>query len=77
MKLSEELMELFCEYHQVPSDLLSYNGPGANASMEDKVSNVKDHVKAVLDVIGSAICSVGGCNNESRYDYGSSNCGRP
>jgi len=52
MKLTQDLMELFIEY-QVPSDLLSYNGFSGNADVEDKISNVRDNVKGVLDVVNA------------------------
>ncbi len=50
MKLTQDLMELFIEY-QVPSDLLSYNGTADDIAVEDQVSNVKEHVKSVMEVI--------------------------
>ena len=50
MKLTQDLMELFVEY-QVPSDMLSYSGFLENVTTQDKVSNVKNNVKSVLDVI--------------------------
>lgn len=50
MKLTQDLMELFVEY-QVPSDLLSYNGATDDVAVEDKVSNVREHVKSVMEVI--------------------------
>jgi hypothetical protein len=51
IKLTEDLMQLFVEY-QVPSDLLSYDGDcSPTISTRDKVDNVREHVKAVLDVI--------------------------
>jgi hypothetical protein len=51
IKLTEDLMQLFVEY-QVPSDLLSYDGDcSPTISTRDKVENVREHVKAVLDVI--------------------------
>lgn len=53
MQLSQDLMELFVEY-QVPSDLLSYDGDDPDTSVKDKVSNVKGHVQAVMDVIGDS-----------------------
>jgi len=52
MKLTQDLMELFVEY-QVPSDLLSYTGFCENAAVEDKISNVRDNVKGVLDVVNA------------------------
>ena len=52
MKLTQDLMELFVEY-QVPSDLLSYNGFDQDAEIADKIANVKDNVKGVLDVINA------------------------
>jgi hypothetical protein len=54
IKLTEDLMQLFVEY-QVPSDLLSYDGNGSpTVSTRDKVENVREHVKVVLDVIDGA-----------------------
>ncbi|KAL7527272.1 hypothetical protein ACHAXR_001872, partial [Thalassiosira sp. AJA248-18] len=50
MKLTQDLMELFIEY-QVPSDLLSYNGFSEDVATEDKISNVRDNVKSVMDVV--------------------------
>jgi len=50
MKLTQDLMELFVEY-QVPSDLLSYNGFDQDAAVSDKINNVRENVKGVLDVI--------------------------
>ena len=52
MKLTQDLMELFVEY-QVPSDMLSYSGFLDDVSTQDKLSNVKDNVKNVLDVINA------------------------
>ena len=52
MKLTQDLMELFVEF-QVPSDLLSYNCFDDNVAVADKISNVKDNVKRVLDVINA------------------------
>ncbi len=52
MKLTQDLMELFVEY-QVPSDMLSYSGFLENVATQDKVSNVRDNVKSVLDVINA------------------------
>ena len=53
MKLTQELLELFVEY-QVPSDLLSYDGIQDDASPNERVENVRGHVKAVVDVIDEA-----------------------
>lgn len=53
MKLTEDLTELFVEY-QVSSDLVSYDELGStntDQSARDKVSSVKEHVKAILSVI--------------------------
>ena len=50
MKLTQDLMQLFTEF-QVPSDLLSYNGRNEDIAPEDKVANVQENVKAVMDVI--------------------------
>lgn len=52
MKLTQDLMELFVEY-QVPSDLLSYNGFSENIAVDDMISNVRDNVKGVLDVVNA------------------------
>jgi hypothetical protein len=49
IKLTQDLMSLFVEY-QIPSDLLTYDGPEA-AAIHEKVESVKENVKAVLDVI--------------------------
>mmetsp|Transcript_17618 Transcript_17618/g.22436 ORF Transcript_17618/g.22436 Transcript_17618/m.22436 type:complete len:959 (-) Transcript_17618:118-2994(-) len=49
IKLTQDLMKLFIEY-QVPSDLLSYEG-GHDASVEVKISKVKENAKAILDMI--------------------------
>jgi hypothetical protein len=50
MQLTQDLMELFVEY-QVPSDMLSYDGENEDATAKWKVDNVREHVKAVMDVI--------------------------
>ena len=51
MKLTQDLMELFVEY-QIPSDMLSYNGVhDTSVALQDILSNVKDNVKGVMDVI--------------------------
>ncbi len=53
MKLTQDLMELFVEY-QIPSDMLSYNGVyDDSVALQDILSNVKDNVKGVVDVIES------------------------
>jgi len=53
IKLTQDLMELFVE-HQVPSDLLSYDGDvSASVTSQQKVDNVQVHVDAVLKVINS------------------------
>ena len=49
IKLTQDLMSLFVEY-QIPSDLLTYDGPDA-ASIREKVDSVKENVKPVLAVI--------------------------
>ena len=49
IKLTQDLMSLFVEY-QIPSDLLSYDGL-PTASTGEKVSSVKAHVLAVMNVI--------------------------
>jgi len=52
IKLTEDLMELFVT-HQIPSDLLSFdgNGDGMTLSSNQKVDAVRRNVKAVMDVI--------------------------
>ena len=49
IRLTKDLMSMFLEY-QIPSDLLSYSGP-QDASVKDKLDSVKEHVKAVMNVI--------------------------
>jgi len=49
MKMTQDLMELFIEY-QVPSDMLCFDGV-ATTSVHAKVEDVKDHIKAVMQVI--------------------------
>ncbi|KAG7361034.1 hypothetical protein IV203_036134 [Nitzschia inconspicua] len=50
MQLTQDLMELFVEY-QVPSDMMSYDDENQDATAKEKVEVVREHVKAVLDVI--------------------------
>jgi len=50
MKLTQDLIELFAEY-QIPSDVLSYDGPEEGENSKEKVANVKEHVRGVLEVI--------------------------
>ena len=53
MKLTQDLMELFIEYN-VPSDMLSYNGYFEHDTpVADKISNVRDNVMGVMDVINA------------------------
>ena len=52
MKLTQDLQELFIEY-QAPSDLLSYNGFLEDVATEDKISNVRDNVKGVMDIVSA------------------------
>jgi hypothetical protein len=49
IQLTQDLMKLFIEY-QIPSDLLSYDGP-KGASSTEKVTRVKGLVRAMLDLI--------------------------
>jgi len=49
IKLTQDLMELFIKY-QIPSDLISYAG-NPNSSDDVKVTTVKNHVKAMQDMI--------------------------
>lgn len=51
IQLTQDLMTLFIEY-QIPSDLLSFDGPN-DASKADRLTAVKQHVKAVMDVISA------------------------
>ena len=53
IQLTQTLMDLFVE-HQIPSDLLSYDGE-SEASVSKKIATVKKHVKAVSDVISDLI----------------------
>ncbi|KAG7367627.1 hypothetical protein IV203_030298 [Nitzschia inconspicua] len=50
MQLTQDLVELFIEY-QVPSDMMSYDEENQDVTTKEKVDVVKEHVKAVLDVI--------------------------
>jgi len=53
IKLTQDLMELFVE-HQVPSDLLSYDGETSDSvTSKEKVDNIRTHVESVLGVINS------------------------
>jgi len=52
IRLTQDLLSLFVDY-QIPSDLLSFDG-AADAPTADKVAAVKEHVKAVMDVIDDA-----------------------
>ena len=52
IRLTQDLLSLFIDY-QIPSDLLSFDG-APDAPVADKVAAVKEHVKAVLDVIDDA-----------------------
>ena len=52
IRLTQDLLSLFIEY-QIPSDLLSFDG-SSDVAVTDKVTAVKDHVKAVLAVIEDA-----------------------
>jgi len=49
IQLTQDLMSLFVDY-QIPSDLLSFDGPDVLETRE-KVTAVKAHVEAVLNVI--------------------------
>ena len=49
IELTQDLMSLFVEY-QIPSDLLSYDGPDSD-NVTEKVQYVKSYVKAVMEVI--------------------------
>lgn len=50
MQLTQDLVELFIEY-QVPSDMMSYDEENQDVTTKEKVDVVREHVKAVLDVI--------------------------
>jgi len=52
IRLTQDLLSLFVDY-QIPSDLLSFDG-AADAPLAEKIAAVKEHVKAVLDVIEDA-----------------------
>jgi len=49
IRLTQDLMEMFIKY-QIPSDLISYDG-NPNASVQEKLTRVKTHVKAMQDMI--------------------------
>jgi hypothetical protein len=49
VRLSEDLLSLFIDY-QIPSDLLSYDGP-TNCEASEKVAAVKKNCQNVLDMI--------------------------
>jgi hypothetical protein len=49
IKLTQELLSLFIEF-QIPSDLLSYDGPPEAPSL-DKLARVKDYTQRMLDMI--------------------------
>jgi hypothetical protein len=51
IQLTQDLLTLFAQY-QVPPTLVSYDGNDA-ATMVEKVTAVKEHVKGVLDVVKS------------------------
>jgi hypothetical protein len=51
IQLTQDLMSLFVEY-QIPSDLLSFDGPD-DASVTEKVDSVKRDVAAVMEVINN------------------------
>lgn len=52
IKLTQELLSLFIEY-QIPSDLLSYDGPPEAAPL-DKLARVKEYTQRMLDMIASS-----------------------
>ena len=49
VELTQDLMELFCEY-QIPSDLLSFGG-AADADAATRLAAVKGHVQAMRDML--------------------------
>ncbi len=49
IKMTQELLSLFIEY-QIPSDLLSYDGP-AEASTDEKLARVKEYVARMQEMI--------------------------
>eukprot|EP01128_Nolandella_sp_AFSM9_P006116 TRINITY_DN3077_c0_g1_i1.p1 TRINITY_DN3077_c0_g1~~TRINITY_DN3077_c0_g1_i1.p1 ORF type:complete len:991 (+),score=265.41 TRINITY_DN3077_c0_g1_i1:35-2974(+) len=52
IRLTQDLLSLFIEY-QIPSDLLSYDGP-ADASVQTKVDTVKSYVVNMQEMIASS-----------------------
>jgi hypothetical protein len=52
IKLTQELLSLFIQY-QIPSDLLSYEGP-AEVAPADKLAKVKDYVARMYEMIDIA-----------------------
>ena len=51
--LTQDLMELFIKY-QIPSDLLSWAGSGGDASVSEKLCQVKGHVAAIQGMISAS-----------------------
>jgi hypothetical protein len=49
IRMTQELLDLFVEY-QIPSDLLSYDGP-AEAATEDKLDRVRQYVARMYEMI--------------------------
>ncbi len=52
IKLTQDLMSLFID-HQIPSDLLSYDGPEGEAP-EHKLARVSSHVDKMLELLDTA-----------------------
>jgi hypothetical protein len=49
IRMTEDLLDLFIQY-QIPSDLLSYDGP-AEATTDEKLTRVKDYIARMHDMI--------------------------
>eukprot|EP00797_Seminavis_robusta_P005680 Sro1379_g267670.2 (539) ;mRNA; r:2054-3670 len=50
MQLTQDLLSLFIEY-QIPSDLLSYDGPPEEPDRSKKIALVQQYTKSVLNVV--------------------------
>jgi len=72
IKLTQELMQLFIKF-QIPSDLLSFDAAAAgvevvNATSAERLQAVKEHVKAMLDMIkATKEEELEGARNEAHY----------
>jgi len=66
--LTQNLLDLFIQY-QIPTDLLSYDGD-ASAPMSTKLEAVKQHTKAINDMIGAAKANeIAGAKQRADYAH--------